>query len=246
MRHHALALAAALAAAPALAQDALSPDMAKAVDERVRAYLLEHPEVILDALDVLESRRQAAEAKADGSLIAEQRQAIYEDGYSHVFGNPKGDVTIVEFADYRCGYCKAAHPHVNELLASDGAIRLIYKEFPILGQDSTLASRVAMAGLAMDPDGYERLHEAMLGHKGGLDEATIFRMAREAGFDEAALRKGMEAPEIADRIRANYGLAQALKIEGTPSFIIGDRVVRGFVQVDTLRQMVADARAPKD
>jgi protein-disulfide isomerase len=242
----ALLLAAALAAAPAFAQEALTPEQGVAVDERVRAYLLEHPEVILEALEVLEQRRQAAEAKADEALVAELRAPLFEDGYSHVSGNPDGDVTIVEFADYRCGYCKAAHPIVSELVQSDGNIRLIYKEFPILGQESMLASRVAMAALAIDEDGYERLHESLLTLKGGLDEATLFRLAEAAGFEEAALRKGMEAPEIAERIRENYTLAQALKIEGTPAFVIGDRVVRGFVQLDQMREYVTAARTPQD
>jgi protein-disulfide isomerase len=242
----ALLLAAARAARPALAQEALTPEQGVAVDERVRAYLLEHPEVILEALEVLEQRRQAAEAKADEALVAELRGPLFEDGFSHVSGNPDGDVTIVEFADYRCGYCKAAHPIVSELVQSDGNIRLIYKEFPILGQESMLASRVAMAALAIDPDGYERLHESLLTLKGGLDEATLFRLAEAAGFDEAALRMGMEAPEIAERIRENYTLAQALKIEGTPAFVIGDRIVRGFVQLDQMRDYVAAARTPKD
>jgi protein-disulfide isomerase len=242
----ALLLAAALAAGPALAQEALTPEQGVAVDERVRAYLLEHPEVILEALEVLEQRRQAAEAKADEALVAELRGPLFEDGFSHVSGNPDGDVTIVEFADYRCGYCKAAHPIVSELVQSDGNIRLIYKEFPILGQESMLASRVAMAALAIDPDGYERLHESLLTLKGGLDEATLFRLAEAAGFDEAALRMGMEAPEIAERIRENYTLAQALKIEGTPAFVIGARIVRGLVQLDQMRDYVAAARTPKD
>lgn len=243
---HALALIAALSAAPALSQEALTPEQGIAVDERVRAFLLDHPEVILEALEVLETRRQEAEAKADEALVAELRKPLFDDGYSHVFGNPEGDVTIVEFADYRCGYCKAAHPQVMELLKTDGDIRLIYKEFPILGQESMLASRVAMAALAIDPAGYERLHEAMLTFKGGLDEATVYRLAVAAGFDEADLRKGAEAPEIAESIRATYTLAQALKVEGTPSFVIGDRVVRGFVQLDQMRELVAEARAPKD
>jgi len=243
---HALLIAAALAAGPALAQDVFSPEQGVAIDERVRAYLLEHPEIILEALEVLEQRRQTAEAKADEALVAELRQPLFDDGFSPVFGNPDGDVTIVEFADYRCGYCKAAHPIVSELLESDGNIRLVYKEFPILGQESMLASRVAMAALAIDADGFARLHDSLLDLKGGLDEATLFRLASEAGFEEAALRRGAEGPEIAERIRANYALAQALKIEGTPAFVIGDRIVRGYVQLDQMREHVAAARAPKD
>lgn len=245
---HALILAAALAGGPAFAQTAapLTPEEGVAIDGRIRAYLLEHPEIILEALEVLERRRAEAESKADEALIAELADQLRADGFSHVFGNPDGDVTIVEFADYRCGYCKAAHPHVEALLASDPNVRLVYKEFPILGQDSMTASRVAMAALAIDPAGYERLHAALLTQKGGLDEAAVFRVAASVGLDEAALRKGMEAPEIADRIRQTYTLAQALKIEGTPSFVIGDRIVRGYVELDAMRELVAEARAPRD
>jgi protein-disulfide isomerase len=231
-----------LAAGTAGAQEALTPAQREAVNDQVRAYLLENPEIILEALDILEQRRGAARAEEDGALVAAQQAALFQDGYSHVFGDPDGDVTIVEFADYRCGYCKAAHPQVAELLESDGDIRLILKELPILGPDSVLAARVAMAALNIDPDGYERLHDAMMEHRGALSEEAVFGYAREAGLDEAALRDAMEDPAIAENIRRTYELAQALRIEGTPSFVIGDQIVRGFVQLDQMRALVQAAR----
>ena len=241
----ALAALVALSAAalPAAAQDAFTPAQREALDERIRSYILEHPELLIEALEVLETRRQQAQAAADSNLIASAQAALFEDGYSHVFGNPEGDVTIVEFSDYRCGYCKRAHPEVMRLLETDGNIALIHKDFPVLGPDSVLASRAAMAARMEDPARYEAFHEAMMTHRGQLDEAAIFGLAKQAGFDEAALRLAMEAPEIEQRLRANYQLAQALRIEGTPGFVIGEQVLRGFAPYDAMAQLVAQARA---
>jgi protein-disulfide isomerase len=245
-----LAFAAALAAAPALgpalgpahAQEALTPAQQEAVDARIRAYLLANPEIVVEALEALEARRREAQAQADVDLVAANAAALFQDGFSHVSGNPEGDVTIVEFSDYRCGYCKAAHPVVAALLAADPGIRLVTKDFPILGPESTLAARVAMAARRLDPAAFAGLHEALMTTKGGLDEAAIFRMAAAAGFDEAALRLEMEDPAIAANLRATYELARTLGLEGTPSFVIGGRIVRGFVQADQLEALVAEAR----
>lgn len=238
----AAALAAALTAGAAPAQEALSPAEAAAVDARIRAYILENPELLIEALDILEQRRKAEQASLDGDLVFQNAAALFEDGHSHVFGNPDGDVTIVEFSDYRCSYCKAAHPQVAELLRSDGDVRLVLKEFPILGADSTLATRVAMAARRLDPAAYPALHDAMMTFRGPLNEASIFRLATETGLDEARLRDEMNAPEIADAIRQNYELARTLRIEGTPGFVIGDQIVRGFVQLDQMRALVEEAR----
>jgi len=238
----AAAVTAALAAGSAPAQEELSPAEAAAVDARIRAYILENPEVLIEALDILEQRRKAEQAGLDGDLIARNAAALFEDGDSHVFGNPDGDVTIVEFSDYRCSYCKAAHPQVAELLRSDGAVRLVLKEFPILGADSTLATRVAMAARRLDPASYAALHDAMMTFRGPLNEDSIFRLAGQTGLDEARLRAEMNVPEIADAIRRNYELARTLRIEGTPGFVIGDQIVRGFVQLDQMRALVEEAR----
>jgi protein-disulfide isomerase len=237
----ALTLGAAFAVPPAAAQPA-----ADEIDARIRAYLLDNPEVILEALEVLEQRRADSQARADEDLVAANEQALFADGRSHVFGNPDGDITIVEFADYRCGYCKQAHPMVQALLEADPNLRLVYKEFPILGPDSVLASRAAMAALAIDPAAYERLNDAMLSWRAGLDEGAIFALAAEAGLDEGELRARMDDPAIAEALRANYALAQGLRIEGTPSFVVGNRIVRGFVGLDQMQMLVAQAREGDD
>lgn len=212
------------------------------IDARIRAYILDNPEVLIEALEVLEQRRAAARAQGDMALIATNDAALFDDGYSHAIGNPDGDVTIVEFSDYRCSYCKAAHPQVAELLKSDGRIRLILKEFPILGPDSTTAAQAAMAVGRLDPAAYGGFHDAMMAWRGTLDENTVLGIARSQGIDLDALRAAMAEPEIAGNIRATYALARALGIEGTPAFIIGNQVVRGFIQIDQMREMVDAAR----
>jgi protein-disulfide isomerase len=232
----------AAAAAPAAAADALTPEQQRAVDERVRAYLLANPELIVEALDELERRRQSAQADADADIVAANAAALTADGFSPVFGNPDGDVTIVKFSDYRCGYCKAAHPVLTGLLAEDPGLRLVVKEFPILGPDSTLAARAAMAAEALDPGRFPAFHDAMLGWQGALDEAAVFRLAAEAGYDEATLRLEMEEPAIADNLRATFDLARSLGLEGTPSFVIGSRVLRGFAPAEQMRALIDEAR----
>jgi protein-disulfide isomerase len=236
---------AAVLALPAAAQDALTPEQEAAIDARIRAYLLEHPEIVMEALEELDARRRAAEAATDADIVAANAAALYEDDYSLVMGNPDGDVTIVEFSDYRCGYCKAAHPQLVELLESDGNIRLVLKEFPILGPDSLTAARAAMAAGRIAPELYRPFHDVMMEHRGGLDEAAVFRFAEQVGLDAAALRAEMDAAsaEIDAQIRANYDLAQALEIQGTPSFVIGGRIARGLVPPDQMRALVAEARA---
>jgi len=210
----ALTLAAALTAGAAHAQQALSPEQQAAVDARIRVYLLENPELLLEALAVLEES----------------------------FGPAEADVVIVEFTDYRCGYCKAAHPITRDVMAADGGVRLVMKEFPILGPESLFASRAAMAAAALDPDAYWRMNDAMMLFKGRLDEAAVMRLATEAGLDEAALRVAMEDPAIERNLARTRALAAALGVNGTPAFVIGDQVVRGYVQADRLRELVAAAR----
>ena len=231
----------ALFAAPASAEGL--DDAARAeINAMIRDYILDNPEVIVEAMQVLEQRQKAAEAGRDAEMIAANSGAIYEDGFSHVGGAPDGDVTVVEFLDYRCPYCKRAHESVAELLAADAKVRLITKEFPILGPDSTYASRAAMAAKMQGDAIYEAFGDAMMAHQGELNERAVLRLAEEAGADIERLKADMEKPEIAENIRKTYALARQLGISGTPGFIIGERIVRGFVPADALRDLVAEAR----
>lgn len=230
-----------LIAAPVAAQE-LSPQQKAAIDAQIRAYILENPEIIVEAMQVLEQREQAAQANADRELLASMRSELEDDGYSLITGNPDGDVTVVEFLDYRCGYCKQAHDGVKALIASDPNIRFIVKEFPILGPESTFAARAAMAALEQGADAYLSFNDAMMRHRGDLDQHTVMRIAGEAGVDQAKLAEDIQNPEIAANIRETYGLARRLDISGTPAFIIGDTIVRGFLPYDALKEIVEDER----
>ncbi len=210
----------------------------------IRDYLLENPEVLMEAIAVLEERNAAESATNDSAMLERHNAAIFDDGYSFVGGNPDGDVTIVEFLDYRCGYCKRAFPAVEELIASDGNIRLVVKEFPILGEQSVLASQYAIAAKMIEGDtAYKAIHDALMVHKGGVNEGFLARTSRQLGLNHGAIAVKMESDEVAEIIKTNRALAQSLKIQGTPSFIMGDNFVRGFVELDQMRAIVEGIRA---
>lgn len=230
-----------LIAAPVAAQE-LSPEQKAAVDAQIRAYILENPEIIVEAMQVLEQREQMAQANADRDLVASLKGELEDDGYSLIAGNPDGDVTLVEFLDYRCGYCKQAHDGVKALIASDPNIKFVVKEFPILGPESTFAARAAMASLEQGAEAYLNFNDAMMRHRGDLDQNAVMRIASQAGLDREKLAEDLQNPEIAANIRETYGLARRLDISGTPAFIIGDRIVRGFLPYDSLKEIVEEQR----
>jgi len=244
-------LAAALAiAGPALAQEQSRPALTgmteverDAFRAEVRAYLLEHPEVLMEAIEVLEARRAADTARADSALIASHGEQLFHDPNSWVGGNPDGDVTLVEFSDYRCGYCKKAHPELQELLERDPNVRLVVKEFPILGPESVSAARIATAALDLDPSKYGALNDALMSYGGQLTEAAAYQIASHAGYDIAALKQRAASAEIEARIADTYALARALGLQGTPSFVLGNQIIRGYLPVDRMLAAVAEARA---
>jgi protein-disulfide isomerase len=209
----------------------------------VRAYLLEHPEVLMEAINILEERRKTDTLKADAALIAASSEQLYNDPNSWVSGNPDGDVTLVEFSDYRCGYCKKAHPEVRELLKRDPNIRLVVKEFPILGADSMSAARMALAALDLDPANFEALNDALMSFEGQLIEPVAYQIASGVGYDIDALKERASSAEIEARISDNYALARTLGLEGTPSFILGNQIIRGYLPIERMLAAVAEARA---
>lgn len=240
----AVAVAFSLAAlSPALAQSdkpAFTPDQEKRVKEMIREYILANPEVILEAVQTLRRRQEEAQKKAAEEALKTKRDQLQGAKDLPVAGNPNGTVTIVEFFDYRCGYCKAAKPTVDEVVRGDGKIRVVLKEFPILGPTSRVASLAAVA--ANKQGKYLAFHNAMMAYPNNLSEEVVFVLARQVGLDVAKLREDMKAPDVAEIIARTNKLAQELNINGTPAFIIGDTIIPGAVGADELRAKIAEAR----
>ena len=221
----------------------MTPEERQIFRQEVRAYLLEQPEVLMEAIAVLEQRQSTAAAVSDIELVAGNAQALFADGNSFVGGNPQGDVTMVEFLDYKCGFCRRAHPEVAELIKTDGNIRYIIKEFPILGQESTLASRFAISVLQnSDPETYFAASNALMTFRGNIDNSTLARLATDLNLDVEQIFVAMDSPAVTAVIAENKALAQQLKINGTPGFVFGNQMVRGYLPLDGMQQMVADVR----
>ncbi|NTT86609.1 DsbA family protein [Tabrizicola fusiformis] len=210
----------------------------------VRAYLLENPEVLIEAMDVLQSREAETAAARDVQMLADNKEALLNDPASWVGGNPQGDITIVEFTDYRCGYCRKAFAEVEELVKSDGNIRFVLKEFPILGEDSMISSRFAIAVRQLHGDeAYKKAHDALITLRGSPDAATLGALAVDLGLEAGPIIARMNADEVTAVIAANHAMADKLQITGTPTFVLGDQLLRGYVPLDAMRQLVEDERA---
>jgi protein-disulfide isomerase len=227
------------AVAPARAEP-LTPEQKAAVEALIRDTIANHPEIVLDALRAEQLKDRKAAAETVRQAIVAQRGALLSDASSPVGGNPKGDVTIVEFFDYRCPYCKEVEPSLEALLKEDGRLRIVYKEFPILGPASVYAARVALAARAQGK--YEAFHRTMMAVKGTIDEDTVRRTAAGAGLDMEKIAGAVEGDGIDGVIQTNYALAESLEIDGTPAFIVGDTMLPGVVDIDTLRKVVAKVR----
>ena len=210
----------------------------------VKAYLIENPEVIAEALDVLQTRQDTAAVAQDKQLLIDNAALLFEDANSWVGGNPNGDITIVEFMDYRCGYCRKAKADVDELVKSDGNIRFVLKEFPILGEDSILSSRFAIAVLQLHgPVAYKAAHDGLYALRGPADAATLTRLATDLGLDPLPIMARMNADDVTKVIATNRALADAMSLTGTPAFAINKTLLRGYVPLEGMRAIVADERA---
>ncbi|WP_417725066.1 DsbA family protein [Salipiger sp.] len=248
-RMAALALASTLslgtaAGAEGVDLSTMTPEQRELFRAEVRAYLLDNPEVIMEAVNALESRQAEQQAQGDVQLVQDHAEALFDDGYSYVGGNPDGDITIVEFSDYRCGYCRKAHPEISELIESDGNIRIILKEFPILGEASTTSSRFALATLLeAGPEAYKTMHDALITLQQDPTEPVLRRLATTLGLDADAILARMGDEEITRRIDDTRALARDMQINGTPSFVFGDQMLRGYVPLDAMRQVVEELRS---
>lgn len=209
----------------------------------IRAYLLENPEILMEMVALLEAREQELKTSADRELVALNADALFADGFSFVAGNPNGSLTLVEFVDYQCGFCRRAHPDVRALVDSDGDIRLIIKELPILGPGSELGARAAISALILiGGDAYLRVNDELMGLTVPISEETLDRTLIEADLDPAEIRAGMYDPEVTRRLRETQALAQLLEITGTPTFVVESSVVRGYLPLADMRNLVAELR----
>ena len=253
MSRLALGLIAGLSCLPAFAEDAskTAPDAVKTMTEEerlafrqeVRAYLLEHPELLIEAMDVLQAREEEAALKRDLMLVSTLSSTIFTNPDDWVGGNPEGDLTLVEFMDYRCGYCRKAYTEVEELIKTDGNIRFVVKEFPILGEASMLSAQFAIAVRQLHGnDAYKVAHDALMSLRGEPTPDTLSRLASDLGHDPVAIMAQMNAPEVMRVIQANHALADQMEISGTPAFVLKDTVMRGYAPLDVMREVVADVR----
>ncbi len=239
----ALLLSAGLVAGNAARAEHDATTAAQAQSERmIHEYLLAHPEVVLEVLELLRTKDQAGKEQRARDALAANRETLLNDPTSPVAGNPNGDVTLVEFFDYRCPYCKRVLPSVMKVIDGDPGLRMVFKEYPILGPDSVLAARAALAAHRQDPTKYLAFHEALMSSRPKLNRTRILQIAREIGFDADRLEADMKSPEIDTIVARNAALARALGISGTPAFVIGDEIVPGAIDADALRQLIAQAR----
>ena len=242
--------AAALALSLALTAPVLASDLTQMTDaeraafrDEVRSYLLENPEVLSEAIDVLNQRQAEAEAQGDATLVQTHATELFEDAASWVGGNLEGDITLVEFTDYRCGYCRKAHDEVAELVKSDGNIRFIVKEFPILGEASLVSARFAIAARQLGGDAaYKAAHDALITLRGDPTPDTLTRLAADLGLDAAEVMAAMDSPDVSAVIAANHDLGTRMQISGTPTFVINGTMLRGYVPLDGMREIVRQQR----
>ena len=218
----------------------ITPEQRQAIEGIIHDYLMHNPDVLIEALRAAEDKaNRDADAKA-ALVLKDRRDEVFDDPATPVGGNPQGDVTIVEFFDYRCPYCKQVQPSLQALLDQDHNLRFIYKEMPVLGAPSVTAAHAALAARLQGK--YEAFHAAMMATKGQITDDVVYQVAGSVGLDVDRLKRDMATPEIDRALKANLALANALDIRGTPGFIIGDHIVPGAIDLDALKDLVASAR----
>ena len=248
-RHLAPALVALAVAGAPLAASAQSFSNAQRgeIESIIKNYLVTHPEILEEASAELSKRHAAAEAEKHTKAVTQNAQTIFHSPRGVTLGNPKGDVNFVEFFDYNCGYCKHAMADMLALLKSDPKLRVVLKEFPVLGPGSVEAAQVAVAVRMQDPDGqkYLAFHQKLLGSRGRADKARAMAAAKDAGLDMTRLAKDMNSPEVRATIEENFKLAESMGMNGTPSYVIGKQVVIGAVGLEALKEKIGMARCGK-
>ena len=212
------------------------------IETIVHDYLVQHPEVLLEALDALEAKRSREQVASQKKAIEEVSPALFETPKDTVIGNPDGDVTVVEFFDYNCAYCKRALPDMEAMVKTDSKLRFILKEIPVLGPQSVAASKVSLALRKIAPVQYAAFHQKLLGARGTADEASALAVASSLGVDAAALKQVMDSQEVGAELSKLGEMATTLSISGTPSYVVEDQVLAGAVGLDALKNAVANVR----
>ena len=223
--------------APDARAQTFSPQQRSEIDSMIRNYLLQHPEILQEAMAELEKRQNAAEAEKAKKAISQYSQQLFHSPRGVVVGNPQGDVTMVEFFDYNCGYCKRAMADMMELIKADPKLKIILKEFPVLGPGSVEAAHVAVAVRMQDKTGkrYLDFHQRLLSGRGQADKARALAAAKDAGLDMARIEKDMATDEIRQTLEESFKLAETLGLNGTPSYVVGQDLVIGAVGVAALK-----------
>jgi protein-disulfide isomerase len=236
-------LIAVIAAAPARAQSFNDAQRGE-IERIIKDYIVAHPEVLQEAMSELEKRQNAAELEKQVAGVRQHKEVLFNSAHQVTLGNPKGDVTMVEFFDYNCGYCKRAMADMMQLLKTDPNLKVVLKEYPVLGPGSLEAAQVAVAARMQDKTGkkYLDFHQRLLGGRGPADKAHALAAAKDAGFDMARLEKDLASEEVRDTLKESMKVADAIGLNGTPSYVIGSDVVIGAQGYDVLKEKVDAAR----
>jgi protein-disulfide isomerase len=215
----------------------------KTITDVVHNYLTKNPEILVEMTNELDKRQQAEQAEQQQKVISENADAIFRSPLAHVAGNPNGDVTVVEFFDYNCGFCRRALPDVVKLIDNDDKVRVVFKELPIFGEESESAAKAALA--AAKQGKYFEMHQKLFTEPGKADKDKALKIAQELGLDVPQLEKDMEDPSIQQALDEAKQLAQKLGLQGTPLYLIGDRMIPGAPDdlYDQLTAKIADVRA---
>jgi protein-disulfide isomerase len=244
LRSTAAALVIAVAAAAPARAQSFNDAQRGEIERIVKDYLVAHPEVLQEVMSELEKKQTAAETEKQVAGVRAHREVLFNSAHQVTLGNPQGDVTMVEFFDYNCGYCKRALGDMLQLLKTDPKLKVVLKEFPVLGPGSKEAAEVAVAARMQDKSGkkYLEFHQKLLGGRGPADKARALAAAKDAGFDMARLEKDMTSDEVKVTLDENLRVAEAIGLNGTPSYIIGADVVIGAQGYDALKEKVDAAR----
>lgn len=234
-------------AAQAGSQTNAGTDVVAAADSEtigpaVRQYLLENPEVLEEVIAALETRREDAQANAQRDAVASNREELATPEFSLAAGNPEGDVTLVEFFDYNCGFCKRMLPHITALMEADDNLRVVFREWPVLGEESQQAARVGLAVRQVAPEKYVEFHDTLLARNGRVGKGEAIEVASELGIDTTAIEAVMNSEETTAALQETFRLGDALGLRGTPSYVIGDKVFMGAVPREELESQIAQVR----